>query len=573
MMPNQAPTTSAACPQGADGRADPITLEVVRYKLEGIANEMESTLLRSSFSTIVKEGMDASASLFTVGGETIAQALAIPGHMTMLIPMVATLLREFPPNTMKPGDLFVMNDPYLGGTHLPDIALVNPVFMDGEVVALSAALTHHQDVGGMTPGSIPTNATEIFQEGFRIPPLRFHDAGVPNETLLKLLRLNTRTPDALMGDLNAQIAACKIGARRLLELGATYGRKALLALFAEMLDHSERVTRARLREIPEGTFRYVDHLDYDGIDLDTPVRIEVAVTVKDGSFHVDFTGSNAQLRGPFNVVESGSLAAACFVVRAITGSDIPTNAGCFRPVSLHRPVGTLVSPVEPAPVGSRTATTKRITSCILGALRGVLPARVPADGAGVLLGLAFGGMRAETSKPFVSTEILVGGTGASATGDGADVIETDVTNCMNTPVEALEMDAPLRVHRLELRPDSGGRGQFRGGLGLVKEFEFLGTEVVCTHRGERHVNPARGAFGGGEGARETSRIVRASGEVEEVPSKLVTRLRNGDRIIIETPGGGGYGDARMRSPERVRDDVADGKVSIEKARELYGWSA
>ncbi|MDG2284526.1 MAG: hydantoinase B/oxoprolinase family protein, partial [Alphaproteobacteria bacterium] len=248
---------------------DPITVEVVRNKLDGIANEMQSTLFRSSFSPIVKEGLDASASLFTLEGATLAQAIAIPIHLATLIPVVRTILTEFPPESMAEGDVYVMNDPYLGGTHLPDIALVMPIFFEGRPVAFSAAMTHHQDVGGMSPGSVPTNATEIYQEGIRIPPLKFMDRGVVNDTLIKMLRLNVRMPDSFTGDLNAQIAACEIGRRRLGELKSRYGGPTLLEIFADLLARSERMTRAAIQAIPDGRFTYHDFLDNDGIDLET----------------------------------------------------------------------------------------------------------------------------------------------------------------------------------------------------------------------------------------------------------------------------------------------------------------
>ena len=250
--------TEALAGRPRRGKLDPITVEVVRHKLEGIANEMESTLLRSSFSPIVKEGLDASASLFTLQGETLAQACAVPIHLATLIPVVETFLREFPVETMQQGDVYIMNDPYLGGTHLPDIALVQPVFFNGRPIALSATMTHHQDVGGMSPGSIPTNATEIFQEGLRLPPLKFRDAGVMNDTLVKMLRQNVRIPDTVMGDLNAQLAACNVGARRIAGLAAELGENHALAIFDELLDRSEILTRAALRTIPAGTYRYVD---------------------------------------------------------------------------------------------------------------------------------------------------------------------------------------------------------------------------------------------------------------------------------------------------------------------------
>jgi N-methylhydantoinase B len=553
-----------------NAQLDPITVEVVRHKLEGIANEMESTLLRSSFSPIVKEGLDASAALFTVAGETLAQACAVPIHLATLIPIVETMLRVFPLDTMREGDVYIMNDPYLGGTHLPDIALVMPIFYAGRPIALSATMTHHQDVGGMTPGSIPTNATEIFQEGLRIPPLKLRDAGEMNETLVKMIRLNVRIPDTVMGDLNAQIAGCNIGARRLAALAENYGHNHLHAIFQELLDRSEAMTCDALRAIPQGTYRYVDFLDNDGIELDKRVRIEVAVTVKDGAIHCDFEGTGPQMKGPFNVVRSGSQAAAYFAVRALTDPSIPTNAGCFRPVSLNLPKGTLVNPEEPAPVGSRTATIKRITGCILGAFKDVLPEKVPADSGGELLTLAFGGRKPDGTGNFVVGELIAGGSGGSHRSDGADVIETDASNCMNLPAEALEMEAPLRVTRMALRRDSGGAGTHRGGLGLVKEFEVLTTETTLTHRGERHFCPAAGSQGGEPGAPAHSVIRRAGGAEEVVPSKQVTLLRPGDRLIVETAGGGGYGDPRRRDPSLVRADIANGKVSREAAARDYG---
>ena len=421
-------------------------------------------------------------------------------------------------------------------------------------------MTHHQDVGGMAPGSVPTDATEIYQEGIRIPPLKFMDRGVLNDTLIKLLRLNVRMPDSFTGDLNAQIAACETGRRRLGALAARHGGATLAAIFADLLERSEVMTRRAIRAIPDGTYRYHDFLDNDGIDLDTPIRIEVAVTVADDTAHVDFTGTAGQVRGPFNCMPSGSHAAAYFAVHAMTDPDIPTNGGCFRPISLHLPEGSLVNPLEPAPVNARTATIKRISGCIIGALGQAVPERAPADAAGEMLLLAFGGARPDGSR-YVIGELIAAGSGASDGMDGVDVIETDGTNCMNLPVEALEMDAPIRVLRTELRTGSGGDGAARGGLGLVREYEILSGDVVFTHRGERHAYPARGRLGGGSGALAHSVIRRADGTEHVINSKTVDRLGPGDRVVIETAGGGGYGDPATRTAEARAADVANRKVS------------
>ena len=544
---------------------DPITIEVTRHKLEGIANEMQSTLLRSSFSPIVKEGLDASAGLFTADGQTLAQACAIPIHLATLIPVLRKMIETFPPGRMHPDDTFLLNDPYTGGTHLPDIALVQPIIVNGRLIAFSAAMTHHQDIGGMSAGSVPTNATEIYQEGLRLPPLKFRDAGVINQTLVSIIRQNVRIPDTVMGDINAQLAACLIGARRMTELAGKFGHNALTAMFEELLDRSETMTRQALSRIPAGTYRYVDFLDNDGIDLNQPIRIEVAVTLSASGIHIDFTGTSPQVRGPMNCVASGSLAAACFAIRALTDPAIPTNAGCFRPITLHLPEGSLVNPTEPAPVNARTSTIKRITGSIISALAEVLPDRVPAPAAGEMAVVAFGGRRPDGGN-FVTGDLIASGSGASAVSDGVDVIETDATNCMNLPAEAMEMETPVRLHRVALRTGSGGNGQFRGGLGVEREYEVLVDNVTFTHRGERHFSAARGIFGGGDGERAESRILRRDGTIEIIPSKIVTRLMKGDRVVVRTAGGAGYGEPVLRATDAIEADTADGKVRQTPAR-------
>jgi N-methylhydantoinase B len=559
-MPSQAPD---------DQTNDPITLEVVRNKVDGIANEMQSTLLRSSFSTVVKEGLDASASLFTLEGETLAQAIAIPIHLATLIPIVKTILERFPPAEMKSGDLYIMNDPYLGGTHLPDIAIIMPIFFEGKPIAISAAMTHHQDVGGMSPGSVPPNAVEIYQEGIRIPPLKLRNEGMFNDTLVEMLKLNVRIPDVFMGDIGAQISACTIGARRVCELASRYQSEKLKFIFSALLDRSEHLTRNALREIPDGTYVYQDYLDNDGVDLDKPVKICVAVTISGDTLHCDFTGTDPQTRGPFNAVQSGSQAAAYYAVRAVTDSSIPTNGGCFRPVTLHLPKGSLVNPREPAPVNSRTATLKRIAGCIVGALRQASPEIVPADGASSLLVLMFGGQVGD-DRPFVVGEFNAGGSGGGPNKDGVDVIETDGSNCMNMPVEALELEAPIRVHQMRLRKDSGGAGQFRGGLGCVREIEFLSSNTALTHRGERHRHAARGSEGGHDGSKAHSIIIRDDGSQETITSKVFTTVQRGERLIVETPGGGGFGQPSARDKSAVIDDLENGKISLDTAHQIYG---
>ncbi|MER9567217.1 hydantoinase B/oxoprolinase family protein [Mesorhizobium sp. M0571] len=548
---------------------DPITVEVVRHKLDGIANEMEATLFRSAFSTIVKEARDASASLFTVEGETLAQAIAIPIHLTTLIPMVKAVLESFPREEMRDGDAYILNDPYTaGGTHLPDFAVVTPIFHDGEVIALAAALAHHQDVGGMTPGSTPTNATEIYQEGIRVAPMRLVDAGNYDHRLVRTLRLNVRLPDIFNGDLNAQLAACKIGQRRIQELADKLGAKMTKTIFADLLDRSERLTRAAISALPDGEYQYVDYLDNDGIDLDAPIRIEVKAVIKGDSITFDFTGTNGQVRGPFNCMPSGALCGACFAVRAIGGSDIPTNGGCFRPIQMVLPVGSLVNPLEPAPLGCRTATIKRLTGVILGAVRQAAPKKIPADSAAQLVNIDYGGSVPSHGR-FVMTQVLVSGSGASMGTDGVDVIETDATNTGNVPVESVEMESPLRIHRLGIAPDSGGAGKQRGGLGCYEDIELLEGEVTLSYRGERHFHAPAGADGGLPGEKSFAYIIRADQSKEIIKSKIVTKMNKGDRLVFQTAGGGGFGKPEQRDRKLLTQDVFDGKVSRERAIDIY----
>ncbi|WGF87844.1 hydantoinase B/oxoprolinase family protein [Marinivivus vitaminiproducens] len=551
---------------------DPILLEVIRNKLDGIAQEMELTLVRSAFSVIVKEALDASASLFTLRGEPLAQAVAIPAHLAMLVPMVGAILRDHPIETMRPGDAYLMNDPYDGASHLPDIAVVVPVFVDGRPVALSTALSHHQDVGGMTPASVPTNATEIFQEGVRIPPLRLRRDGVLDPTLIAILKRNVRLPDIFMGDLNAQLACCSIGARRIEELGRAHGVRRLTMMFDALLDHAERMTRKGIEALPDGTYRYGFVLDNDGVDLDRRLHIEVAAIIDGDTVRFDFTGTSAQARGPVNAVPAGALGAGGFALKAILDPHIPSNGGCFRPMNLTLPEASLVNPREPAPVSCRSVTMKGMAAAVLGALRQAAPDKVPADASGELMLVHFGGTDA-TGRRYITSQLLAGGTGASLEQDGTDVIETDVTNCMNVPAEALELSGPLRVHSLSLVPDSGGAGRQRGGLGCEQRIEILGDDVTMTYRADRHYWAPPGFAEGRSGSLAEGWIDRANGRREVIPSKLVTRVSKGDHITIRTAGGAGYGDPADRLAEARCRDVEDGKVSATAAVSIWGAPA
>jgi N-methylhydantoinase B len=549
---------------------DPILLEVLRNRLDAIADEMELTLLKSAASPIVKEGLDASAALFNVDGETVAQAAAIPIHLGALQFAAQRIVRAFPPEKMEDGDTFLLNDPYDGGTHLPDITLAVPVFVDGRAVALACTMCHHQDVGGRTPGSVPTDATELYQEGLIIPPTQLFRAGVLDENLLALLTRNVRLPDVFTGDLMAQVAAGRLGGLRLRELFAVHGTDSVLAYIEELLARGERLTRAQIETIPDGDYAFEDYLDDDGVDLGKRVKIAVTLRVRGSSMTFDFTGTDRQVRGPFNSVPASTMSAVFYAVRAISDASIPNNGGCFRAVDAVLPEGTIVNPRPPAPVSCRTATIKRIADTILGALVRALPGRMPAANSGTLLVMAFSGIDPATGKPFVASELAAGGMGARPNKDGIDCIETDVSNCMNIPVESVEMNFPLRIPRMRLWADSGGAGRWRGGLGLEKVYEATTTDVTISHRGERFSSAPWGLEGGAPGKSGRAFIVRGDGTREELPSKKMIVLHPGDQLWEYIAGGAGFGDPRARGANLVLADVEDGKISRAAATETYG---
>jgi N-methylhydantoinase B len=549
---------------------DPILLEVLRNRLEAIADEMELTLLKSAASPIVKEGLDASAALFNIEGETIAQAAAIPIHLGALQCAAQRIVRTFPPASMREGDAFLLNDPYDGGTHLPDITLAVPVMIGGRAVAIACTMCHHQDVGGRTPGSVPTDATELYQEGVIIPPTQLFRAGVLDDNLFALLARNVRLPDVFTGDLMAQVAAGRLGAARLSELFAAHGTERVLDCIEALLARAEVLTRRQIESIPDGAYAFEDHLDDDGVDIGRRVKIAVTVRVTGSSMTFDFTGTDPQVRGPFNSVPASTLSAVYYAIRAISDPSIPNNGGCFRAVDAVLPQGTIVNPMPPAPVSCRTATIKRIADAILGALARAMPDRMPAANSGTLLVMAFGGRDPRSGRPFVASELAAGGMGARPRKDGVDAVETDVSNCMNIPVESVEMSFPLRIARAGLWTDSGGAGRFRGGLGLVKVFEATTADVMVSHRGERFASEPWGLHGGMPGRRACAWIVRRNGEREPLPSKKMIVLHPGDQLWECIAGGAGYGDPLDRDAGLVLADVRDGKVSQDSALATYG---
>jgi N-methylhydantoinase B len=549
---------------------DAVTREVLRNRMEAIANEMQATLLRSAVSVILKEGEDCSCGLFDLDGETIAQACANPLHLGIMGPAVQSIVRAIPVAAMQDGDVYVLNDPYLGGTHLPDVIIAVPIVHEGRVLAISAALAHQEDMGGKSPGSMPADATEVYQEGFIIPPLPLYQRGVRNETLFALLRRNVRLPETLMGDLDAQLASVKVGARGYTQMVREFGEPLVNSTIRSLAQQAATLTRERLREIPDGVYRFHDFIDNDGIQVERRLKIQVALTARAGEVVVDFEGTDPQTAGPLNLGYWGTVSAVYFVLRAFAGPDIPVNSGAAAPIRVRVPEGSLLNPRYPAPVAIRAHTAKRVVDAVFGALARALPERVMAASAGSMSVCSFGGLDARSGKRFGCTDIVAGGMGARPDKDGIDLVETDITNCMNIPVEAFEAHYPLRLHATRYRADSGGPGEFRGGLGVERIIEALDGPIRCSFRSDRHFTAPWGLRGGLAGQCWQTQVERADGRAEPVPSKAVFTLQRGDRLVMRTGGGGGFGDPLRRATSAVLDDVIDGKVSAASARQRYG---
>ncbi|MSO77665.1 MAG: hydantoinase B/oxoprolinase family protein [Alphaproteobacteria bacterium] len=551
------------------GAVDPITLEVLRNRFDAIAAETQTVLLRSAYSVILKEGEDCSAALFNARGEIIAQSTALPQHMGAFIPALARIMAEYPPAGMRDGDIYTMNDPHDGGTHLPDLIVVAPVIALGRVIAFSVCLAHQEDIGGKVPGSMPTDSTDIWQEGLIVPPLALYQAGVANRTLFNIIERNVRLPRQVLGDLAAQVSAVTVGRERLQDVCRQYGIETVLAYMDHLLDYAERRTRARIATIPDGIYRFTDYMDNDGIDLDRRVPISIAVEIKGDDAIVDYAGTSPQVEGPINAPLSGAQASVYFAFRCVTDPTIPNNHGCYRPITVIVPPGSLLNPRPGAPVAIRAHTLKRAADTVLGALVQAVPDRVPAAPAGSISCVSFGGTRADGER-FGLSDLIAGAGGARPNQDGIEAIDTDVSNCMNVPAEAIEMAYPLRVLYYRLRRDGGGPGRQRGGTGIERALEVTEGTIVASYRSERHYTSPWGLFGGRAAPRWRTEVRRAGGRVETVPSKARLNLAAGDVLYVATGGGGGHGHPYERPVEAVLADIRDGKVSPRAAERDYG---
>jgi N-methylhydantoinase B len=525
---------------------DPITLEVVRNALVGIAEEAGAALRRTSYSPNIKERADCSTAVFDAQARMVAQAEHIPVHLGSMPASVRAALATY--GELDPGDQVLVSDPYAGGTHLPDWTLVGPVHDgDGRLLGYAANRAHHSDVGGSAPGSMPAGATEIFAEGLRIPPVKLHVQGVEQRDLVALLLANTRTPDERLGDLRAQVGANRSTAIRLRELADDLGADRLDAATAATLDHAERSVRAALATFPDGSYTFEDHLDDDGTGVG-PIPIRATVTIAGDELVCDLTDSADQVPGSVNAPLAVTVSAAIYVLRAVAAPDVPANDGTVRPLTVRTRPGSVVDARAPAAVAAgNVETSQRIVDVLLGALAQAVPDRVPAASQGTMNNTLLGGTDPRRGVPFTYYETLAGGTGAGAWGPGADGTHSHMTNTRNTPIEAFELAYPLRVLEYRLREGSGGAGANRGGEGLRRVLEVLTDDATASLLTERRRRGPWGAQGGGDGAPGRNALVR-DGVEEPLGPKVTVRLRRGDRLIVETPGGGGYGAVGTDGP-------------------------
>jgi N-methylhydantoinase B len=515
---------------------DAVRLEVVRHALQGVAEEMGIALMRAAYSPNIKERADCSAAVFDADGQMTAQAEHIPVHLGSMPASVQAILDAFG-GALEPGVQVALNDPYLGGTHLPDLTIVAAVGDDdGALLGYVANRAHHADVGGAAPGSMPADATDIAMEGLRVPPTVVSDAHGPREDVLRLIAANSRTPAERHGDLRAQFAANHVGAVRLRELAGRLGREGLAEAMHAVCDYSDRRVRQAVRAIPDGTYRFRDLLE-----LDPEVPIEVTVTVAGDRVVADFAGSGAQVANGLNAVGAVTLSSTWFVFRMLTDPGAPPNAGCYRACEVRLPPGTIVDARFPAPVAAgNVETSQRIVDVLMGAFAQALPDHVPAASQGTMNNVLIGA--AGPTPPFSYYETIAGGEGGTPRRPGMSGVHTGMTNTRNTPAEAMELAYPLRVWRAELRRGSGGSGLHPGGEGVVRELEAL-AEAVVTLQTERRARGPWGLAGGGDGAPGANSLVRADGRVEPLAAKGSWRLSPGERIRVETPGGGGWGRA------------------------------
>jgi N-methylhydantoinase B len=544
---------------------DPITFAVVKNAMDAIVDEVAYTVLRTARSEIVKDVMDYSAALCDRHGQMIAQAKTIALHLGAIPEAMAQVKKRYG-DDLQPGDAVIVNDPYQGGMHLPDIFMFAPFFYNGEIEGYSVVICHHTDVGGRVPGSNASDSTEIYQEGLRIPVVKLYERGQINDIMERIITQNVRVPDRVLGDLRAQYAACQVGSRELGRLLDRYGRDEARRYFAELLDYAERLTREEIRSWPKGTFVFEDFIDDDGLSPD-PIPLRVAVTVHEDSVSVDYTGSSPQVRAAINSTLSYTKSCTYLSVRCALKGDVPNNEGLFRCVDVHVPEGTVLNPLEPAAVAARALTGYRVFDTMLGALAAVVPDRIPAAGEGGNTVVCLSGKK-DNGEGYIIVDMVCGAWGARPHADGVEAITNASQNLSNTPVETLEAQHPVRVEAYELVADSCGAGQYRGGLGVTRSYRVLGDDVFLQLRADRMKFRPYG-LQGGLAASPAINALQHGDEVRHLPSKVGLNIHRNDVISHTQPGGGGFGNPLDRPLAAIEQDVWNHKLTAAFVREHY----
>ena len=539
---------------------NPVQIEIIRNALVSAAEEMSVTIWRTSRSSVVREILDYSTCVFDANGQSVAQAARMPVHLNSMAACLEDLINHhIPIEEWYDGDVIITNDPYSGGQHLPDIQTFRPVFHEGRRIAIAGILVHHLDVGGGAPGSYYAEATEIYQEGLCIPPLKIVQGGERNEAVVKMLLANTREPVNVGGDFSSQLAALETGAQTIQRVGKRYGAERLAEACERIQAASEAQTRAVFAEIPNGVYEFEDFVDDDGIELDRKLRINARLIVHDVSVEVDLSQSSSQAKGPVNCTFNMTRSAViCGALMAI-GREVPANAGCYRPISVIAPLGSVVNARHPAPVANRMAVGHRVVNAVMGAFAQAVPERVPASYYGVSYAYALSANNADGSRQ-VYFDLECGGWGGHPDGDGANGFSCGFHNISNTPIEMIENDYPLTFLQYGLVPNSGGEGKSRGGLGLVREFRLDAPEGTFAANLDRFKIAPYG-LEGGEPGRVGQLIVRRAGSdtEENLASKVAgLNMKTGDIIRLETAGGGGHGNPKDRSKSDISDDLLEG---------------
>ena len=548
---------------------DMITMQVIRYALEQIADEMGYTLVRTGRSTIITEIKDISCVVTDARGQTVAQAHHTPSLLAGFEITMKELVAAYPPEDLVPGDVIITNDPYKGGQHIMDLYAIAPAFHDGELVGFVGNITHHSDLGGVAAGGVAGGIREIYLEGLRLPMVKLVKAGVEDREIFGIIANQIRLPEKTLGDIRAQISSLMVGTERLDRLFVRYGDTVVRQAWSDLLDYSERRMRKGLQALPDGVYQAEDFIDDDGV-IDQPIRVHVSVEIRDDQVIVDLSQSDPQAQGNTNSTMANTHAAIYYVMIAVVDPQTPPNSGCYRPIKVVTKPGTVVHPLPPGAVAARTNCSQKIVEAMYVALSEVVPERVTAGSHGQISTCGFGGLDPATGEPFIFTDIQGGGNGARPFADGADGQDSHLPRFMNTPVEAVESRFPVRIERYEFIPDSGGAGRYRGSLALVRDIRLLADKVSFARYGDRHKFAPQGLFGGLPGA--CGAFVLNPGTATEVAlkSKGLDTLAEGDLVSLRLPGAGGYGDPAERDLDAIERDLENQKITPEAAERDYG---